>query len=222
MPSISLAVFDLDGTLIDSRRDLADSANAMLATYGAPPLAQETVAAMVGCGAATLVARVIAAANVSAPLDEALERFLASYDQRLSTHTRPYDGIPRMLDDLSNAQTSMALLTNKPLAQSIRLLEIFGLAKYFRWIVGGDGPWPRKPSPDGMRHLMHQASAGPLETILIGDSAVDLMTSRNAGVRICLARYGFGYTDLPTEDLRGDEALVDTPGEIAMVVRASR
>ena len=222
MPRISFAVFDLDGTLIDSRRDLADSANAMLATYGAPALAEETVAAMVGCGAATLVARAVAASNIVAPLDEALQRFLSSYDQRLSRHTRPYDGIPRMLDDLSGTQTAMALLTNKPMAQSVRLLEIFGLAKYFRWIVGGDGPWPRKPSPDGMRHLMHQASAGPLETILVGDSAVDLITSRNAGVRICLARYGFGYADLPADDLRGDEALVDTPSEIAMVVHASR
>ena len=162
----------------------------------------------------------MAAAGVDAPLEEALSRFLSSYDQRLSSHTRPYDGIPRMLDDLRGTQTAMALLTNKPLAQSVRILEIFGLSNYFRWIVGGDGPWPRKPSPDGLRHLMHQASAGPGETILIGDSAVDLMTSRNAGVRICLARYGFGYTDLPTADLRGDEALVDTPAEIAGVVHA--
>ena len=114
----------------------------------------------------------------------------------------------------------MALLTNKPLEQSMKILEVFELAKYFQWVVGGDGPWPRKPAPDGMRFLMSQASASPGETMLVGDSTVDLETSRNAGVRICLARYGFGFADLPAEELRGDESLVDTPAEIAGVLHA--
>ncbi len=106
-------------------------------------------------------------------------------------------GCPKVLDELHSRDTAMALLTNKPLEQSVRILEAFGLAKYFQWVVGGDGPWPRKPAPDGMRFLMHQAAAGPGETVLVGDSAIDLQTSRNAGVRICLARYGFGFADLP-------------------------
>ena len=116
----------------------------------------------------------------------------------------------------------MALLTNKPLEQSVKILDAFGLSKYFPWVVGGDGPWPRKPAPDGMRFLMSQASADPGETVLIGDSTVDLQTSRNAGVRICLARYGFGFADLPADELRGDESLVDTPAEIAGVLHAGR
>ena len=98
----------------------------------------------------------------------------------------------------------MALLTNKPLEPSLKILELFGLSKYFRWVVGGDGPWPRKPAPDGMRYLMGQASAGPHETTLIGDSTVDLQTSRNAGVRVCLARYGFGFVDLPARLWTGE------------------
>jgi phosphoglycolate phosphatase len=116
----------------------------------------------------------------------------------------------------------MALLTNKPLEQTLKILEVFGLSKYFRWVVGGDGPWPRKPAPDAMRFLMNQASAGPSETILIGDSMVDLQTSRNAGVRVCLARYGFGFADLAIEELWGTESLVDSPTEIAGVLRARR
>ncbi len=217
-----LAVFDLDGTLIESRQDLADSANEMLAGYGAAPLPDAQIVTMVGSGAATLVQRVITAAGVEAPLEEALSRFLSAYDGRLTRHTRPYDGIPGVLDELRDQGIVMALLTNKPLEQSVKILEIFDLAQYFPWVVGGDGPWPRKPAPDGMRFLMSQASAVPGETMLVGDSAVDLHTSRNAGVRICLARYGFGFADVPAGELRGDEALVDTPAEIAGVLHAGR
>lgn len=217
-----LAVFDLDGTLIDSRRDLADSANEMLAGYGATPLSDDHIASMVGCGAPTLVKRVLAAGGVNAPVDEALPRFLSAYDARLTHHTRPYEGIPELLDDLRSRNTAMALLTNKPREQSVRILDAFGLVKYFPWVVGGDGPLPRKPAPDGMRFLMTQASAGPSETVLIGDSMIDLETSRNAGVRVCLARYGFGFADLPATDLRGDESLVDTPAEISGVLHARR
>ena len=217
---MTLAVFDLDGTLIDSRRDLADSANEMLAGYGAPALPDAQIVGMVGCGAATLVKRVITAAGVDAPIDEALARFLTAYDGRLIRHTRPYEGISRVLDQLRSHDIAMALLTNKPLEQSVKILEAFELSKYFQWVVGGDGPWPRKPAPDSMRFLMSQASASPDETMLVGDSAVDLETSRNAGVRICLARYGFGFADLPVEELRGDESLVDTPAQIAGVLHA--
>jgi phosphoglycolate phosphatase len=217
-----LAIFDLDGTLIDSRRDLADSANEMLASYGAAPLDEGDVASMVGCGAATLVKRVVAAAGVDARLDQALERFLAAYDQRLIRHTRPYDGVALALDGLRSRGVALALLTNKPREQSVKILEAFALSRYFQWIVGGDGPWPRKPSPDGVRFLMSQAAAGPSETVLIGDSAVDLRTSRNAGVRICLARYGFGFADLAAADLNGAETLVDSPAEIAGALGAHR
>ena len=222
MRSTHLAVFDLDGTLIDSRRDLADSANDMLAAYGAAALSDDDVASMVGCGAPTLVKRVLTARGVEAPVDEALARFLAAYDGRLTNHTRPYDGIPELLADLQARDIVMALLTNKPLDQSVRILGAFGLARYFPWVVGGDGPLPRKPAPDGMRFLMTQASAAPGHTMLIGDSAIDLETSRNAGVRICLARYGFGFADVPPNELRGDEWLVDTPAEILGVLDADR
>jgi phosphoglycolate phosphatase len=165
---------------------------------------------------------VIAAAGVDAAHEDALERFLIAYDARLTNHTRPYEGIVRALDELRSRDVSMALLTNKPLEQTLKILEVFGLSKYFRWVVGGDGPWPRKPAPDAMRFLMNQASAGPSETILIGDSMVDLQTSRNAGVRVCLARYGFGFADLAIEELWGTESLVDSPTEIAGVLRARR
>jgi phosphoglycolate phosphatase len=219
MSDTTLVVFDLDGTLIDSRRDLADSANIMLAGYGASPIADGDVVRMVGCGAATLVKRVLAAAGVEAPLDEALARFLAAYDERLTHHTRPYEGIADVLDHLHARAVAMALLTNKPLNQTSNILARFGLTKFFQWSVGGDGPWPRKPAPDGLRYLMHQASAGPRTTLLVGDSSVDLETARNAGVPICLARYGFGFADLQADALTGDEMLADAPADIARLIR---
>ena len=218
MSPIGFAIFDLDGTLIDSRRDLTDSANVMLAGYGASPKAEEDIARMVGCGAATLVKRVLTAANVDAPVGEALERFLAAYDQRLTHHTRPYDGVPELLDHLQSREVPMAMLTNKPLAQTASILERFALSKYFRWSVGGDGPWPRKPSPEGLRYLMTLAAVGPGETVMIGDSSVDLETARNAGVRICLARYGFGFADLAPGALNGGELLADSPRAIAALI----
>jgi phosphoglycolate phosphatase len=218
MPRTTLAIFDLDGTLIDSRRDLADSANLMLAGYLASPIGEDEIARMVGCGAATLVKRVLVAAGVDAPIDEALARFLAAYDGRLTYHTRPYQGVPDLLEHLHGREIAMALLTNKPFDQTKTILETFKLSKYFRWSVGGDGPWPRKPAPDGLRYLMAQASAGPGETVMIGDSSVDLQTARNAGVRICLARYGFGFAEIAANTLAGDELLADSPGEIATLL----
>jgi phosphoglycolate phosphatase len=222
MQKTHLAVFDLDGTLIDSRRDLADSANHMLAAYGAGPLGEERIASMIGCGAPTLVKRVMMAAGIDAPLDEALARFLNAYDERLTHHTRPYDGIADLLSELQLRGTTMALLTNKPMEQSVRILDAFALSKYFPRVVGGDGPWPRKPAPEGMRFLMREASAAADDTVLIGDSSIDLQTSRNAGVRICLARYGFGFADVPAADLRGDESFADAPADIENVLHAPR
>ena len=157
---IRLFVFDLDGTLVDSLRDLADSANALLASCGAPPLGEAAIGGMVGDGAATLVARAFAAAGVAPPAD-ALDRFLAIYDTRLLNHTRPYDGIPEVLAALG-ARASLALLTNKPRGATRRILAGVDLLRFFDEdaIVGGDGPFPRKPDPAGLRELCARAGVG--------------------------------------------------------------
>ena len=209
-----LIVFDLDGTLIDSRRDLADAANALLESEGAAPLSEERIGRMVGDGAATLVARAFEASGVERPAD-ALERFLALYDARLLNHTRPYAGIPEVLEALG-LRSPLAVLTNKPLASTRRILAGLGLARHFpdNAVVGGDGPFPRKPDPAGLLHLMARARVHAAATLLVGDSIVDWRTARAAATPICLARYGFGYEGFPRDAIAASDRLIDAPADI--------
>ena len=207
-----LAIFDLDGTLIDSRRDLADAANALLVERGGRPLPVETIAGLVGEGAAVLVRRAFDVAGIEADAPDALGRFLELYDERLLLHTRLYDGIASALDAL--ASTPLAVLTNKPLGATRRILEGLDIARHFRRVLGGDGPFPRKPDPTALHFLMGDAGATPATTVLVGDSRIDLETARAAGVRIVLAAYGFGYREEAPHAL--DDALIAAaPGEIA-------
>jgi phosphoglycolate phosphatase len=212
--TIRLVVFDLDGTLVDSLRDLTDSANALLAACGAPPLDEPAVGAMVGDGASTLVERAFAAAGIPAPAD-ALDRFLAIYDTKLTNHTRPYEGVPEMLTSLAG-RMPLGVLTNKPRAATLRILSALNLAGFFDAdaIIGGDGPAPRKPDPGALLHLCARAGVAAAETALVGDSSVDFRTARNAGTRIYLARYGFGFRSFPETELTGGEAVIDRPTDL--------
>jgi phosphoglycolate phosphatase len=206
-----LFVFDLDGTLVDSLRDLADSANELLVSCGGAPLDADAVARVVGEGAATLVSRVFTAAGIGQPPD-ALSRFLAIYDTKLLNHTRPYDGMADTLEALS-LRASLAVLTNKPLAATRRILAGLQLSAFFdaAAVIGGDGPLPRKPDPAGLQQLCERARVAPSEAVLVGDSLIDWQTARNAGAAICLARYGFGFRQFPRETLNGHEQLIDRP-----------
>jgi phosphoglycolate phosphatase len=211
-----LTVFDLDGTLVDSRRDLADSANTLIVELGGSPLTEDAIGRMVGEGAATLVRRAMAAAGLR-DVRTALPRFLEIYDTRLLHHTRPYDGIT---DAVRDARTlgRVAVLTNKPRKATDTILEGLGLADLFDAVVGGDGPLPRKPDPASLQQLMATFGASPRRTVMVGDSWVDYETARAAGTAICLTRYGFGYHSVRVSELRGDEALVDAPAAVAAAI----
>ena len=215
---LRLIVFDLDGTLIDSHKDIADAANALVAELGGRPLSDEAVTAMVGEGAAVLVGRALAAAGLDPATPGALDGFLRLYDERLLRHTLPYDGIVEVVHTLQRTRR-ISVLTNKPSRASRQILRGLGFEPFVDGVVGGDTPAGRKPDPTGLRELMAAAGATPDDTLLVGDSAVDLETARRAGVAVCLARYGFGYRFSGSE-FRGDEFFISTPKDLHAVVDA--
>lgn len=209
-----LIVFDLDGTLVDSRRDIADTANAVLTSYGASPLDEERIGRMVGDGAAMLVARAFAEHELPVPPD-ALERFVEQYRHRQLAHTRPYPGVREVLDALSQ-NGHLAVLTNKPLRATRDILGGLDLARYFsdEAVIGGDGPFPRKPDPAGLQHIQTEAQVTPAETLFVGDSPIDWRTAKAASTSICIARYGFGFAAFTGGMLSADELTIDAPMEL--------
>jgi phosphoglycolate phosphatase len=213
-----LVVFDLDGTLVDSLGDLAESANALLVACGGRALPQDSIGRMVGEGAGLLVARAFEAAGLSQPPD-ALERFLAIYDARLLTLTRPYPGIGQLLAEIEHA-TTLAVLTNKPIQATRAILDGLDLSRHFSVdrVIGGDGPLPRKPDPAGLRHLADRAGVPLGETLLVGDSLIDWRTSRAAPAAICLARYGFGFQSFPVAEIGADDLLIDAPLDLVSIL----
>jgi phosphoglycolate phosphatase len=219
--SIQLVVFDLDGTLIDSRRDLADATNALIAELGGKPLSVDAVTAMVGEGAAVLVRRALTAAGLDPRTPGALDRFLARYDERLTVHTRPYDGLVEALSALRSEGRTLAVLTNKPGRPSREILERLELARFFSQVVGGDTAVGRKPDPAGLLHLAQRAQVAPSATVLVGDSPIDAETARRAGAVLCIARYGFGASAGSLVPASGEMA-IDHPSELPEAIRSFR
>jgi phosphoglycolate phosphatase len=218
MSSVRLLAFDLDGTLVDSRRDLAESANELLIEYGCGPLAEKSIVRMVGSGAATLVARAFAAANRPLP-PQALDRFLSIYGRRLLRFTRAYPGMPDVLEQLSS-RVMLAVLTNKPAAATHQILAGLDLDRFFppARVLGGDGPLPRKPDPAGLLQLASDSGVPSSDTMLVGDSMIDLRTARHARTQVCLARYGFGFEDVPTAELLPEVRLIDAPEDLLAIL----
>ena len=218
---IDLVIFDLDGTLIDSRRDLADATNALIAEYGGPALSLEAVTAMVGEGAPVLVKRALTAAGLDPLTPGALERFLRHYDDRLTVHTRPYDGIVESLEALRADRRVLAVLTNKPGGPTREILERLRLAPFFSQVIGGDSPHGRKPDPAGLLGIAAQAGVAPAATVIVGDSPIDVSTARAAGAVVCIARYGFG---VPPGGLTpgAGELSVGHPSELPAAIRSYR
>jgi phosphoglycolate phosphatase len=188
-----LIVFDLDGTLVDSRADLAASTNDMLESYGVAPLPVDAVSRMIGEGARVLVERALTARHLTPYPPDALERFRTVYDRRLLETTVPYPGTAEMLAGAASI-APLAVLTNKPLAPARQILDALGLARHFQWILGGDGPHPRKPDPAGLVWLTAQANVVPADAMMVGDSHIDADTAARAGTAMCVVRYGFGWT----------------------------
>jgi phosphoglycolate phosphatase len=201
--SIRLIVFDLDGTLIDSRQDLCNSVNATLANFGLKPLPDAMIASYIGDGAAMLIRRALAIPGELPPdqdpgdevfFQEAFEFFLTYYRAHKLDFTHLYPGVLDALEALKTmpdgTPRQMAVLTNKPVGPAQAICEGLGIAGYFFSIYGGDSFATKKPNPEGLLTLMAAAGAAPEETLMVGDSDVDVRAGRNAGAWVLGCSFG--------------------------------
>jgi phosphoglycolate phosphatase len=240
-----LLVFDLDGTLIDSRLDLIHSVNAMLRHLERPELDGDVIASYVGDGAPTLVRRALGDTDDEVLLREAMEYFLIYYRQHKLDHTKVYEGIPEVLARLANssngvesnavspdgvppdgvppdgappngAQRQMAVLSNKPVNPSRDIVRALGLGDFFVCVYGGNSFTTKKPDPLGVRTIMQETGVAADEALIIGDSAVDVLTGRNAGLWTCGVTYGFAPYSL---ELSPPDVLVESPRELGELLR---
>jgi phosphoglycolate phosphatase len=210
-----LILFDLDGTLVDSVQDIASSVNELRERMGRSALPPRTIQSFVGDGVRKLLERSLEAAP-DADLAREEEVYLSIYRRRLLETTKPYPGVVPALEEL-HLRHPLAVLTNKPLAESLGILEGLHLRRYFRAVCGGDSFARKKPDPMGVRFLQEELGAQDGTTILVGDSSVDYRTAKNAGILSCLVRYGLGpwneaeeRPDFVVDDLRELASLVDS------------
>jgi len=188
--SADLLVFDLDGTLVDSQRDLADAVNATRAWMGLEPLPPVTVAQYVGNGAPVLVQRALPDAGKE-DWSRGLDYFLQYYRDHMLDSTVLYPGVREALDQLHAERIPLAVLTNKPIRFTLQMLEGLGIDLHFFRVYGGNSFPEKKPDPAGLNALVVESGADRARTIMVGDSAVDVDTARNAGVQACGVRWGF-------------------------------
>lgn len=221
--SIRLIVFDLDGTLIDSQVDLANSVNAMLTQMGRQPLPQAVIATYIGDGAGMLVRRALGDPADEHLVEDGLNRFLAYYREHKLDNTYVYPGVFESLAALRQLPDGkvrqMAVLTNKPIAPSLAICEALGLSQYFFQIYGGNSFPTKKPDPEGLITLIREAGVEPAQTLMIGDSEVDILTARRSGAWALGCRFGLSSHTLETIP---SDCMVDAASEWAAALRLSR
>lgn len=208
---VRVLIFDLDGTLIDSKLDLAHAVNATLEHMHRDPLSHETIYSYVGNGAPMLVRRALGLGARDEEVDTALAHFLSYYRAHMLDNTVPYPGVREGLELLK--AHPMAVLTNKPVHFSRAILDGLGLLGYFRFVYGGNSFEQKKPHPMGTEALLREFSATPREAMIVGDSDVDVRTARNAGTWACGVSYGLGIEGMRAHppDVMVD-SLIDLPG----------
>jgi phosphoglycolate phosphatase len=192
-PDVRALIFDLDGTLIDSKLDLILSVNAMLRQLDRDELHEDIISGYIGRGAPQLVAQALGEGATPEECQRALEYFLTYYEAHKMDNTCLYPGVHEALDKL--AHLPMAVLTNKPVRVSVRILEALGLAGTFRAVYGGNSFETKKPDPQGANTILRELNTAPGQAILIGDSEIDVQTARNAGTLAAAVNYGFGAHD---------------------------
>ena len=210
---MNLLIFDLDGTLIDSKVDLVHSVNAARGLMQLPPISEELVSSYVGNGAPVLMRRALGQEASEADVQRALEYFLGYYREHMLDNTRLYPGVKDALDRLHSAGSHMAVLTNKPVRFSRELVNGLGLGDHFFQVYGGNSFEQKKPDPIGVETLLKESRIARERAVMVGDSGVDIRTARNANIRACGVTYGFqpeGFVQDPPDILVDDmNELVD-------------
>lgn len=194
-PRYDLLVFDLDGTLVETREDIAKSINAALRQSGLPEHPMDKIVRFVGDGASKLVERAAGAGQTNTIRETVLDDFLQHYGSHCTDLCHCYPDVPDVLEQLSSLP--LGVLTNKPLEPSMKILKSLGIEKYFSSVIGGDSEFGRKPDTAGILSLMESAKATPARTLLVGDTSVDVLTARQAGCDIAGVQYGFRPEDFP-------------------------
>lgn len=210
-----LVIFDLDGTLIDSKQDLCNSVNATREAMGMSRLPDETVASYVGNGAPVLIRRAMGEKASDEQVQTALAYFLGYYREHMLDHTRPYEGVMECLDKLASGGAKMAVLTNKPERFSKDLVRGLGMGDYFFQVYGGNSFEDKKPHPIGIHTLIREAEAQAEHTWMVGDSSTDVLTARNAKVRAVGVTYGIQPESL---DAAPPDILLDSLIELPPLV----
>jgi len=218
LKKIKLVIFDLDGTLIDSELDLAASVNAMLRHFGRKELPIQIIGTYIGDGAPMLIRRALGDPAHQEFLQDALNYFLAHYRDHKLDSTSPYPGVKQALQQIAAGGRKLAVLTNKPVRVSQHILAGLGLADNFFQVYGGNSFETKKPDPFGANKLMREAGATAEATVMVGDSAVDILTARNAGMWSVGVTYGFAPQTL---EQAPPDVLVDTPAELAEALTLS-
>ena len=215
--NLKLLIFDLDGTLVDSRLDLIQSVNAMLQHFHRPELPGEAIASYVGDGAPMLIRRALGDPDDEGFVQEALDYFLSYYRVHKLDHTHAYPGIKEALETLRGRdgwERSMAVLSNKPVIPSRAIIDALGLGEYFIRVYGGNSFSTKKPDPLGVHTLLEETGIRSDETAIIGDSSIDIITGRNAELWTCGVTYGFAPRTL---DDAPPDVLIDTPVDLVSV-----
>lgn len=209
-------VFDLDGTLVDSADDLRAALNTLLTEYSLPNLDLAAVKSMIGDGVAKLVERAFAATDGDAEaLPAAVARFLALYESNAAERTRPYPGVRETLEALAAMGLTLGVVTNKPYAATMEILDALALTPFFAAVVGGDSAPRRKPHPDPVLKVVADAGLAPAETIMVGDNYHDVEAAHAAGLRAIIVTYG--YSHKPPASVGADYVIDAMPAMLPII-----
>jgi phosphoglycolate phosphatase len=214
--AIRLVIFDLDGTLIDSRLDLVHAVNAAIRHIGRPELPENVIASYVGDGAPVLIQRALGGEAVDEALvRQGLEFFLSYYREHKLDHTTVFAGIAEALQTIQSvgngAERKLAVLSNKPVLPSRAIVEALGLGKFFMQVYGGNSFPTKKPDPEGARKLLEESGVPAEQAVIVGDSHTDVETGHNAGLWTVAVTYGFAPQSIAAAS---PDVMIDHPEEL--------